>query len=424
MPANQTLGYEIADINLASLGKKRIEWAAREMPVLASIRDNFAKTKPLAGKKLIACCHITAETANLALALKAGGCEAILIASNPLSTQDDVAAFLVKEAGISTYAIKGESTEIYNKHLRLALSSSPDLIIDDGGDVIATLLSEFPEQAKKVIGSTEETTTGITRLHSMEKEGVLPFPAMAVNDSLTKHMFDNRYGTGQSTLDGIIRATNILLAGKTLVVVGFGWCGRGIAQKASGMGCQVIITEIDPIKALEAVMEGYRVMSLEKAAELGDIFVTVTGGYHVIDTQHLMAMKDGAIVCNSGHFDIEINLQSLKEKAKSIEEIRPFTQEYKLQNGKSVFVLGEGRLINLAAAEGHPPCVMDLSFANQALAIEYLIKNNGQLKPGLHKLPSQIDFELSELKLKSLNIQIDKLTDEMKVYNNSWKSGT
>ncbi|MDJ0626365.1 MAG: adenosylhomocysteinase [Candidatus Caenarcaniphilales bacterium] len=415
---------DIADISLAELGEKRINWAHKEMPVLDAIRKRFEKEKPLKGKKLVACCHITTETANLAIALKAGGCEATLIASNPLSTQDDVAAWLVKEAGIVTFAIKGESIEVYKNHVEKALSFGPDLIIDDGSDVVATLLDKYPGKASQLIGSTEETTTGINRLKSMEKDDALKFPAMAVNDSQTKYLFDNRYGTGQSTLDGIIRATNTLISGKTVVVVGFGWCGRGVANRARGMGAKVIVTEVDSVKALEAVMEGFEVMPLNEAAKVGDIFVTVTGGYHVIDFHHMELMKDGAIVCNSGHFDIEINLDKLREKALKVTEVRPFVQSYELPTGKSVCVLGEGRLINLAAAEGHPSCVMDLSFANQALAIEYLVKNEGKLENKVHKLPKEIDYELANLKLQSLNVGIDELSQEMIDYNNSWRIGT
>ncbi len=424
MSLKQLPKHSIADINLAELGEKRVKWAAQEMLVLKQIRERFAKEKPFTGKKLVACCHITTETANLAITLQAGGCEAVLIASNPLSTQDDVAAWLVKEAGISTFAIKGESLETYREHVLEALSFEPDLIIDDGSDVVATLIQEFPERVKKIIGTTEETTTGINRLRAMERDGVLAFPAMAVNDSLTKFMFDNRYGTGQSTLDGILRATNILLAGKNVVVVGYGWCGRGVASRARGMGAQVIVTEVDPIRALEAFMDGYRVMPITEAAPIGDVFITVTGNRFVIDLPHMEAMKDGAIVCNSGHFDLEINLEALAKASADRENVRPFVDKFKLKSGKSVFVLGEGRLINLASAEGHPSCVMDLSFANQALAIEHLVKNAGKLKPGVHKLPAEIDTELASIKLQTLGTNIDKLTPEMLQYLNSWQMGT
>lgn len=416
--------YEIKDIALADLGKKRIEWAKRDMPVLSQIAERFAKEKPLNGIRLAACAHVTTETANLAIALKAGGADAVLIASNPLSTQDDVAAALVKYYGINVYAIKGENIETYKRHVNMALDHKPQIIIDDGSDVVATLLSQRKEQVKEIIGTTEETTTGIIRLKAMEKDGSLQFPAMAVNDSQTKHMFDNRYGTGQSTLDGIIRATNILLAGKNIVVAGFGWCGKGTAMRARGMGANVIVTEIDPIKALEANMEGFRVMPMSEAAKIGDIFVTVTGNMHVLDKEHFETMKDGAIVCNSGHFDIEINLAELTKISTGKLTVRPFTEEYTLKNGKHVIVLGEGRLINLAAAEGHPASVMDMSFANQALATEFLVKNKGKLEPKVYTLPSNIDDEIASLKLKALGVSIDKLTKEQIEYLSSWQHGT
>lgn len=416
--------YEIKDITLADLGKKRIEWAKRDMPVLSQIAERFAKEKPLNGIRLAACAHVTTETANLAIALKAGGADAVLIASNPLSTQDDVAAALVKYYGINVYAIKGEDIETYKRHVNMALDHKPQIIIDDGSDVVATLLSQRKEQAKEIIGTTEETTTGIIRLKAMEKDGSLQFPAMAVNDSQTKHMFDNRYGTGQSTLDGIIRATNILLAGKNVVVAGFGWCGKGTAMRARGMGANVIVTEIDPIKALEANMEGFRVMPMSEAAKIGDIFITVTGNMHVLDKEHFEMMKDGAIVCNSGHFDIEINLAELTKISTGKLTVRPFTEEYTLKNGKHVIVLGEGRLINLAAAEGHPASVMDMSFANQALATEFLVKNKGKLEPKVYTLPSNIDDEIASLKLKALGVSIDKLSKEQIEYLSSWQHGT
>ncbi len=416
--------YDIKDINLAAQGKQRIEWADREMPVLRLIRERFTEEKPLEGIKIIACAHITTETANLARTLQAGGAESLLIASNPLSTQDDVAAALVSEYGIPVMAIKGESTETYMRHVRAALETSPDIIIDDGSDVVATMLKEKRELADKIIGTTEETTTGIVRLNAMEKAGVLSFPAMAVNDAQTKHFFDNRYGTGQSTLDGIIRATNILLAGKNFVVVGYGWCGKGTAMRARGMGSNVIVTEIDPIKAIEAVMDGFRVMPMSEAAKIGDFFVTVTGNRHVIDKEHFEAMKDGAIVANSGHFDLELNLEALKEMSEEVADRRPFVQEYMGKNGRSVIVLGEGRLINLAAAEGHPASVMDMSFANQALSAEYLVKNKGKLENRVHVLPKEVDQEIAGLKLKSIGISIDTLTPEMLEYMSSWETGT
>jgi len=425
MSATRSVEFDVKDIGLASQGKQRIEWAEREMPVLRLIRERFGEEKPLNGTKLLACAHITTETANLARALQAGGAEAILIASNPLSTQDDVAASLVSDWGIPVYAIKGESTDTYNRHVRTALDTHPDIIIDDGSDVVATLLKERTDQVKEIIGSTEETTTGIQRLEAMQTAGVLPFPSIAVNNAQTKHFFDNRYGTGQSTLDGIIRATNILLAGRNLVVVGYGWCGKGVALRARGMGSNVIVTEIDPIKAVEAVMDGFRVMPMAKAAPIGDIFVTVTGNRHVIDGEHFKNMKDGAIVCNSGHFDLELNLVALRELAGDPQTMRPFVEEYKLQsNGNRVIVLGEGRLINLAAAEGHPASVMDMSFANQALSVEYLVKNKGTLSPGVHLLPKEVDQEIASLKLRALGVAIDTLTAEQLEYISSWETGT
>jgi adenosylhomocysteinase len=425
MSATRSVEFDVKDISLASNGKQRIEWAEREMPVLRLIRERFAEEKPLTGTKLVACAHITTETANLARALQAGGAEAVLIASNPLSTQDDVAASLVSDWGIPVYAIKGESTDTYNRHVRTALDSHPDIIIDDGSDVVATLLKERADQVKEIIGSTEETTTGIQRLEAMQTAGVLPFPSIAVNNAQTKHFFDNRYGTGQSTLDGIIRATNILLAGRNLVVVGYGWCGKGVALRARGMGANVIVTEIDPIKAVEAVMDGFRVMPIAQAAPIGDIFVTVTGNRHVIDGEHFSSMKDGAIVCNSGHFDLELNLVALREMAGEPQTMRPFVQEYKIEsNGRRVIVLGEGRLINLAAAEGHPASVMDMSFANQALSVEYLVKHKGTLAPGVHLLPKEVDQEIASLKLRALGVSIDTLTAEQLEYITSWETGT
>jgi adenosylhomocysteinase len=425
MSATRSLEFDVKDIGLAKQGKQRIEWAEREMPVLRLIRERFNEEKPLKGVKLVACAHITTETANLARALQAGGAESVLIASNPLSTQDDVAASLVSDWGIPVYAIKGESTETYNRHVRTALDFHPEIIIDDGSDVVATLIKERADQVKELIGSTEETTTGIQRLKAMEIAGVLTFPTIAVNDAQTKHFFDNRYGTGQSTLDGIIRATNILLAGRNIVVVGYGWCGKGVALRARGMGANVIVTEVDAIKAVEAVMDGFRVMPIAEAAPLGDIFITVTGNRHVIDGQHFKQMKDGAIVCNSGHFDLELNLVALKEMSQAVVSVRPFVEEYKLKsNGNRVMVLGEGRLINLAAAEGHPASVMDMSFANQALSVEYLVKKKGELQPGVHLLPVEVDTEIASLKLRALGLSIDTLTAEQLEYIGSWETGT
>ena len=418
------LKHEVKDLALAPLGRQRIEWAGREMPVLKQIRDRFEKEKPFAGLRLAACAHVTTETAHLAIALKAGGADAVLIASNPLSTQDDVAASLVADHEISVFAQKGEDSATYSRHVQIALDHRPNIIVDDGSDVVAELVQHRQNQIADLIGSTEETTTGIVRLRAMFKEGVLTFPAMNVNDADTKHFFDNRYGTGQSTLDGIIRATNILLAGKTVVVVGYGWCGKGTALRARGMGANVIVTEIDHIKAIEAVMDGFRVLPMAEAASQGDIFITVTGNKHVVRGEHFDIMKDGAIVCNSGHFDLELDLKYLAANAKEIKDVRPFTEEYKLRNGKSVVVLGQGRLINLAAAEGHPSAVMDMSFANQALAVEYLVKNKGSLAAGLHSIPREVDEEIARLKLQAMGIFIDSLTAEQVEYINSWTSGT
>lgn len=416
--------YDVKDISLAAQGKQRIEWAGREMPVLRQIQDRFAAEKPLAGIRISACCHVTTETAHLAIALKAGGADAVLIASNPLSTQDDVAASLVVDYGIPVFALRGEDSATYHRHVETALDHRPNIIIDDGSDVVATLVKERQAQLSDIIGTTEETTTGIVRLRAMFKDGVLSFPAMNVNDADTKHFFDNRYGTGQSTLDGIIRATNVLLAGKTVVVAGYGWCGKGTAMRAKGMGANVVVTEIDPVRAIEAVMDGFRVMPMAKAAQVGDLFITVTGNKHVIRREHFEVMKDGAMVCNSGHFDIEIDLESLGAMASEVKQVRNFTQQYMLTSGKSVIVLGEGRLVNLAAAEGHPSAVMDMSFANQAMACEYLVKNRGSLEPGLHSIPVEVDKEIARLKLVAMGIEVDSLTPEQEIYINSWTVGT
>jgi adenosylhomocysteinase len=416
--------HEVKDLSLAAQGKQRIEWAGREMPVLHQIQNRFAEEKPLTGIRLVACCHVTTETAHLAIALKKGGADALLIASNPLSTQDDVAASLVVDYGIPVFAYKGEDNATFHRHVQTALDHHPNVIIDDGSDVVATLIQERQHQIPDLIGTTEETTTGIVRLQAMLKDGVLTFPAMNVNDADTKHFFDNRYGTGQSTLDGILRATNILLAGKTIVVSGYGWCGKGTAMRARGMGANVIVTEISPVRALEAAMDGFRVLPMALAASQGDLFITVTGNKHVIRAEHFEAMKDGAIVCNSGHFDIEIDLKALGEMTDEVKFVRNSTQEYRLKNGKSVIVLGEGRLVNLAAAEGHPSAVMDMSFANQALACEYLVKHKGKLAPGLHTIPKEIDQEIARLKLQAMGIAIDSLTSIQEEYVNSWTSGT
>ena len=423
--SNKTMaGSEIKDESLAPIGKQRIEWAGGDMPVLKMIRERFAKEQPLKGLRLSVCAHITSETANLATTLAAGGADCLLIASNPLSTQDDVAAALVKEHGMKVYAIKGEDLDTYQRHIQVALDHKPHLIVDDGSDLVATLVQERPNQVKEIIGTTEETTTGITRLRSMQKDGALTFPAVAVNDAQTKHMFDNRYGTGQSTLDGIIRATNRLIAGRTLVILGYGWCGKGCAMRGRGLGANVIVTEEDPIKAIEAVMDGFRVMPIAEAAPLGDLFITVTGNRHVIDKAHFEKMRDGAIVCNSGHFDLELNLVALAKLSAKVREVRQYMEEYTLPNGNRVYVLAQGRLVNLSCAEGHPASVMDMSFANQALALEYLVKKKGDLEAGVHVLPVAVDEEIAALKLKSLGIHIDKLTAEMSEYMASWKSGT
>lgn len=415
---------EIKDAKLAPEGKIRIEWAERDMPVLRLIRERFEKEKPLKGLRVSVCAHVTSETANLARTLQAGGADCLIIASNPLSTQDDVAAALVAEYGMTVFAIKGEDIPTYHKHVNIALDHKPHLIIDDGSDLIVTLVKDRPDQVKEVIGSTEETTTGITRLVAMQRDGKLPFPAIGVNDAQTKHLFDNRYGTGQSTLDGVIRATNRLLAGRVVVVVGYGWCGKGTAMRAKGMGANVIVTEVNPIRAIEAVMDGFRVMPIDEAASEGDVFITVTGNRHVIDGQHFEKMRDGAIVCNSGHFDLELNLEALAKLAKEKRAVRPFMEEFTLNNGNRVSVLAEGRLVNLSCAEGHPASVMDMSFANQALALEYLVKHKDKLNKGLNTLPEEVDQEIAALKLKSLGIKIDKLTKEMVEYLSSWTVGT
>lgn len=411
-------------MSLAQTGKNRIEWAEREMPVLRQLRERFSKEKPLKGIKAACCLHVTTETANLAITLKAGGADVQLCASNPLSTQDDVAAALVKHYGIATYAIKGEDNKTYYSHINAVLATKPQITMDDGADLVSTILSKRRELLKGIIGGTEETTTGVIRLRAMENDGVLAYPIIAVNDALTKHLFDNRYGTGQSTLDGIIRATNILLAGRTVVVAGYGWCGRGVAMRAKGMGSNVIVTEIDPMKALEASMDGFMVMPMTQAARVGDVFITLTGDINVIDEKHFKVMKDGAIVCNSGHFNVEINLAALKKIAKSVRVVREFVEEYQLPGKRRVYVLGEGRLINLASAEGHPASVMDMSFANQALSAEYMMKNFKKLDKKVYSVPEPIDKEIARLKLKAMGISIDSLTPEQKKYLASWQEGT
>ncbi len=418
------MNYDIKDIKLAPQGKLKIEWAGQQMPVLQLIKARFTKEKPLKGITLSACLHVTAETANLMLALKAGGANLALCASNPLSTQDEVAASLVKDYQIPTFAIKGEDNQTYYRHLNAALDYKPQITMDDGADLVSLLHTKRQGQLKAILGSSEETTTGVIRLKAMAKDKALKVPVLATNDSDTKHLFDNRYGTGQSTLDGILRATNILIAGKTVVVVGYGWCGRGVAMRAKGHGAQVAVVEVDAVKALEAAMDGFRVMTMMQASRIGDIFVTVTGDKHVIDRKHIQAMKDGAIMANSGHFNVEINIEALEKLKKSKRTIRRFLEEYTLKSGKKVYLLGEGRLINLAAAEGHPAEVMDLSFANQSLAAEFIVKNKGKLENKVYVLPGKLDQMVAKLKLKAMGMGLETLTPEQKRYLNSWKEGT
>ncbi len=415
--------YDIKDSSLVDEGKLRIEWAGKEMSVIKLIKQRFVKEKPLQGIRVSACLHITTETANLALALKEGGADLVFCASNPLSTQDDVAAALV-DYGIPVNAIKGEDNKTYYKHIITALEHKPQLTMDDGADLVSTLHKEHTELIHNVIGGTEETTTGVIRLRNMAKEGKLGYPLIAVNDAQTKHFFDNRYGTGQSAIDGITRATNILWAGSKVVVCGYGWCSKGIAMRAQGLGALVIVTEVDPIRALEAAMDGYQVMPLLEACQVGSIFITSTGDMNVIDKVHFLHMKDGAIVANSGHFNVEINIPALESLAKSKRRIRPYVDEYTLDDGRRIYLLGEGRLINLAAAEGHPASVMDMSFANQALCLEYLARMKGKLKPDVYSVPEEIDKEIGRLKLASMNITIDSLTKEQQKYLQSWEAGT
>ena len=415
---------DVKDITLSARGKSRIEWAAKEMPVLRLIRERFEKDKPLAGIRMSGCLHITTETANLAITLKAGGADLVLCASNPLSTQDDVAAALVHEYGIPTFAIKGEDEATYYRHINAVLDHKPQMTMDDGCDLVSTIHSKRPELIATIIGGMEETTTGVIRLKSMEKDGVLKFPVLAVNDSDTKHMFDNRYGTGQSVLDAIIRSTNILIAGRTVVVFGYGWCGRGVASRAHGMGANVIVTEIDATRALEAVMDGYRVMPGVEAAKYGDIFVTVTGNVNVIDQQHFDNMKEGALISNAGHFNDEINIPALEKMATAKRRVRDFVDEYTYSDGRHVHLLAEGRLVNLSAAEGHPASVMDMSFANQALGSEYMLANAKQMQAKVYTIPSDMDKEIARLKLHAMGIHIDTLTPEQDKYLNSWESGT
>ncbi|MCC7206819.1 MAG: adenosylhomocysteinase [Anaerolineae bacterium] len=417
--------YHVADTGLAPGGKLRIDWAHQEMPVLDQIRERFEKEKPLKGVRISACLHVTTETANLMATLQSGGADVVVCASNPLSTQDDVAASLVTHYEIPVYAIKGEDRNTYFSHIQKALDHKPHITMDDGADLVGELHKERRELLSGVIGGTEETTTGVIRLRAMAADGALMFPVVAVNDSNTKHMFDNRYGTGQSTLDGVIRATNILLAGRTVVVAGYGWCGRGVASRARGMGAHVIVTEIDALKALEAVMDGFMVMPMEQAARIGDIFITVTGDVNVLDKHHFEAMKHGALVANSGHFNVEINIPALEQMAVDApRQVRPFVQQYTLPGGRQINLLGEGRLINLAAAEGHPASVMDMSFANQALAAEFMLRNADKLEKRVHSLPVEVDQEIARLKLEAMGVRIDTLTAEQEHYLNQWQEGT
>ncbi|MDI6731989.1 MAG: adenosylhomocysteinase [Candidatus Margulisbacteria bacterium] len=417
--------YDVRDKNLAAKGKKRIEWAERDMPVLAQVKERFRKSQILKGKKMSACLHVTAETANLVRSLKAGGADVVLCASNPLSTQDDVAASLVMDYGISVFAVKGEDNDTYYKHLIAAVDHSPVITMDDGCDLVSTISAKYPKIARQIIGSMEETTTGVIRLRVMERDGALKFPVFAVNDAQTKNLFDNRYGTGQSTVDGIIRATDFLIAGKNVVAAGYGWCGKGFAMRCKGMGANVIVTEINPIKAIEAAMDGFRVMTMMEAAPIGDLFCTLTGDMHVIRKEHFLKMKDGAIVCNSGHFDIEIDIKSLKKIAKQENRnVRNFVDQYILRNGRSIFLLAEGRLVNLGAAEGHPASVMDMSFSTQALATEFAVKNASKLKSKVYAVPQEIENWVATAKLKSMDINIDKLTPEQAKYLASWQEGT
>ena len=416
--------FDVKDISLAAKGKNRIQWAEQEMPVLRLIRARFSKERPLQGVRISACLHVTTETANLLNTLKVGGADVVVCASNPLSTQDDVSSSLVADFEIPAFAIKGEDNKTYYQHIKSALAHQPQITMDDGADLVSTLHKERPDLVSGMIGGTEETTTGVIRLRAMASDGVLPYPIVAVNDAMTKHLFDNRYGTGQSTIDGIVRATNILLAGRTIVVAGYGWCSRGIAMRAHGLGAQVVITEVNPLRALEAVMDGFRVMPMSEAAKIGNIFVTATGGIHEIDRQHLEVMRDGAILANSGHFNVEINIPALEALAVEKHRVRDFVDQYTLADGRRISLLGEGRLINLVAAEGHPASVMDMSFANQALSVEYIVKHAGKLQRQVYSVPEDIDKEVARLKLEAMGIHIDTLTAEQIKYLESWEEGT
>jgi adenosylhomocysteinase len=420
----QATAHDIRDRGLARAGEDLIDWAAREMPVLLAIRERFAAERPLSGLRISACLHVTSETANLVVTLLAGGADVALCGSNPLSTNDAVAAALVEKHGVKTYAIKGEDDSTYYMHIAAALAHRPDLTMDDGADLVSVLHRNGGRVLDRVVGGTEETTTGVVRLRAMAKQGALRYPIIAVNEAATKHLFDNRYGTGQSTIDGIVRATNVLLAGKTFVVAGYGWCGRGLASRARGHGADVVVTEVDPVRALEATMDGFRVLPMSSAAEAGDIFVTVTGDVNVLDRTHFERMKDGAILANSGHFNSEINLKALDELASEVRQVRPQVQQYRLGDGRRLHVLGEGRLINLAAAEGHPAAVMDMSFANQALCMEYLARGGKTLEPKVYDVPADIDAEIARLKLDAMGVRIDTLTEEQAKYLESWEEGT
>lgn len=416
--------FHVKNVKLAEEGKKRIEWAEREMPVLRLIKKRFAKERPLRGIRAGCCLHVTTETANLMITLKAGGAQVSLCASNPLSTQDDVAASLVRDHKIPVFAIKGEDNKTYYRHIQSVIESRPAITMDDGADVVGILHKEYSSRLSEIIGGTEETTTGVIRLRAMERDGVLGYPIISVNDADTKHLFDNRYGTGQSTIDGIVRATNILLAGKNVVVAGYGWCGRGVATRAKGMGANVIVTEVDPTKALEAAMDGFVVMPMPQAARIGDIFVTLTGDTSVLGAEHFSKMKDGAIVCNSGHFNVEIDIPALKKMSRTVKTARPFVEEYRLRNGRKIVLLADGRLVNLSAAEGHPASVMDMSFANQSLSAEYMVKQGKSLERKVYPVPKEIDKEIARLKLRSMGISIDQLTPEQEKYLVSWQEGT
>ena len=418
------LAGDVKDITLAEKGKRKIEWANQQMPVLQLIRKQFIKDQPLKGIRMSACLHVTSETANLAITLRDGGADLVLCGSNPLSTQDEVAASLVKDYGIPTYAIKGEDNATYYAHIAAAIDHKPHITMDDGADLVTELLTKHPELVKGVIGGTEETTTGVIRLRAMAKDGTLKYPVIAVNDALTKHLFDNRYGTGQSTIDGVIRATNMLIAGMRVVVAGYGWCGRGVAMRAKGLGADVIVTEINPTRALEAIMDGFRVMPMADAAKLGEIFITVTGNKSVLAHEHFEKMNDGAVICNSGHFNVEIDIPALEKLSSTKKIARPFVEEYAMKDGRKIYLLGEGRLINLAAAEGHPAVVMDMSFANQALASEYMVKNAKDLKAQVYSVPEPIDRQIAKLKLESMNVHVDKLTADQEHYLASWNEGT